>query len=293
MTTFLQAACEVLLREKKALSAEEIARRALELGILHTTGLTPGDTMRARLSTDILRKKGTSLFMRTDAGLFGLRQWHSPEFVANRYTKSLFDEDVVVFPATKLKKFIPGRGIWASSVAYRALLGECSAMRRRVAEEDPNMIQLVSAFLVSHDGMYLTHKRSKRLPESRLHGFYSVTFGGHLNPSDVGNFSPLFDPFEPGQTVGLMERELREELRIADKYTMSFRGLIYDDSREVSRIHLGIVFDVSLTSSLYQIGERGFLVDPKFESLSRMLSRLDDFENWSQMLIQHEAGLRS
>jgi predicted NUDIX family phosphoesterase len=289
MVTFLDAAYEVLLGEKRALSSHDIARRAIALGILHTAGRTPGHTMRARLATDILTKKNRSRFMRTDAGLFALRQWGSPEFVAHRHVRALLDEEVVVFPAAKLRDFVAGPGLWHSRVAYQSLLKECRGMPRRIAESDPSVIQLVSAFLVRHESLYLTHKRSKRHPESRLHGFSSVTFGGHLNPADVGDFSPLFDPFDPAQTLWLMERELNEELRIAEKAPMTFHALIYDDSREVSRQHLGIVYDVRLTSDRFQIGERGFLVDAKFESLPQMLARLDDFENWSQMLIRHEA----
>lgn len=289
MATFLDAAYEVLLKERKALSSDTIAQRAIDLGILRTAGRTPGHTMKARLSVDILKKKERSRFMRTDSGLFALRQWGSPEYVAARPARSLFDEDVVVFPADKLSDFVPHPGIWPSPIAFRTLLRICQPMPRRLAEADPTVIQLVSAFLVRHEGRYLTHKRTKRLPEARLHGFYSITFGGHLNPADVGNFSPLFDPFDPQQTTGLLERELREELRVPDPPDISFRGLLYDDSREVSRQHLGILYDVVLASGRFQIGERGFLVDAKFEALTQALARLKDFENWSQLLIREEA----
>ena len=60
--------------------------------------------------------------------------------------------------------------------------------------------------------MYLTYKRTKRLPESRLHGFYSFAFGGHLNPNDL---KPLLNIFDPELAAPLLLREsLEKELRI-------------------------------------------------------------------------------
>ena len=160
-------------------------------------------------------------------------------------------------------------------------------MRRREAEEDLSVIQLVSVFIVHHDDRYLTYKRTKRLPESRLHGMYSIAFGGHLNPDDI---SRLLNIFDPGLGAALLERELGEELRLkAGEITeISYRGLLYDDSRPVSRQHLGISYDVWLRTGKFEIGERGFLMDAKFETLEQIQARLSDFENWSHMIIEAE-----
>src|SRR5205823_2920053 len=133
---------------------------------------------------------------------------------------------------------------------------------------------------------YLTFKRTKRLPESRLHGFYSLGFGGHLNPDDVLH---MFDIFDPQQSQAWLLRELREELRLDEMKNriadLSYRGLLYDDSQPVSRQHLGLVYEVVLASDQYDIGERGFLMDSKFETLEEMRARIREFENWSALLI--------
>ena len=124
-------------------------------------------------------------------------------------------------------------------------------MRRRQAEESFDVIQLVSFYIVRFKDTYLTYKRTKRLPESRLHDYYSIGFGGHLNPDDL---LPLFSFSEPEQVLEIVIRELREELRLNPEPSISFRGVLYDDSREVSRQHLGIVYDVELYSQNYEIG---------------------------------------
>jgi predicted NUDIX family phosphoesterase len=154
---------------------------------------------------------------------------------------------------------------------------------------------LVSAFIVRHDNRYLTYKRSKRLPESRLHGDYSISFGGHLTPQDLFDqaewpadpLGTLWNIFDPVNGITLLMREFREELRTSH-VSFRYRGLLYDDRRQVSRQHIGIVYDAWLSSSDYEIGERGFLIDDKFESLEEITARYRDFENWSHLIIDRE-----
>lgn len=293
MASFLRAAFEILSERKAPMSSDEITKEALRSGLLQTVGVTPAETMRSRLSTDILRRKERSPFMRTEAGAFALRSWGLEEYVAPRFTKSLFDEDVVVFPASRLREFVPSNGLYKETIDSRHLLSICTPMRRRLAEDSFEVIQLISLFLVRYRDCYLTHKRAKRLPESRLHGFYSITFGGHLNPDDLAHFQPLFDPLGPNTGHIYLDRELHEELRTIGRPDIIYRGLLYDESREVSRQHLGIVFDVELASPEFTIGERGFLTDPKFETLDQVFARIDEFENWSVLIAQDEHLARS
>ena len=83
--------------------------------------------------------------------------------VADRYKKALFDEDIIVFPTVSLSKYVPSIGIHRNSFDRDALLTVCRPMRRRAAEEDLTVIQLVSVFVVHHGERYLTYKRTRRL----------------------------------------------------------------------------------------------------------------------------------
>jgi predicted NUDIX family phosphoesterase len=290
MGHFLDVARRVLLVGNKPLSPEEITEIGLKNGWLITRGKTPAESMRARLSTDILDKRDKSAFMRTASGTFGLRVWarREPEYVAPRFKKSLLEEDIVVFPANSLRKYVHGRGLFTTPPRDRkSLIAELRPMRRSLAEKDFSVIQLVSAFIVRFEGRYLTYKRTKRLPESRLHGYYSIPFGGHLNPEDI---LPLFDIFDPEVAYLMLNRELEEELRLPNSKIpkLVYVGLLYDNSREVSTQHLGVVYDLCLESPTYVIGERGFLMDAKFETLDEMENRRNDFENWSWIILDYE-----
>lgn len=293
MGVFLKAAYDVLQITKEPLTAVEIVEEAHTRGLLRTSGKTPEQTMKSKLATNILKSGDRSLFMRSAKGRFALREWKGayPEHIADRYQKALVDEDIVVFPAASLRRYIPGDGLYRGSFDATALLNECSSMRRRVAEEDFSVIQLVSVFVIRHCDLYLTYKRTKRLPESRLHGVYSLGFGGHLNPGDL---APLLNIFDPSLGLPLLERELREEVRFETLRSteMSYCGVLYDPSRDVSKQHLGLVYQVFASSPSFEIGERGFLMDPKYETIEEIDRRRGDFENWSLLLIDEEIRCR-
>jgi len=283
---FLDVAYRVLKSAQRPLTAKEIADLGQAQGLLSSSGKTPFQTMKSKLSTDILQRRNESLFMRTEKGRFALREWKEQlgEHIADRYQKALFDEDIVVFPATSLYKYISRVGLETNTNNSQTLVRELRPLRRRTAEEDNSVIQLVSVFILRCGVKILTHKRTKRLPESRLHGYYSLNFGGHLNPDDV---APLFNLFAD-EGYPMLERELREEVRLpyGAITRLMYRGLLYDDSRPVSKQHLGVVYEVELRTEEFEIGERGFLMDAKFESPVEIEKRIHEFENWSVILLK-------
>jgi predicted NUDIX family phosphoesterase len=289
MGHFLDVALKVLSESKKPLSPEEIVEIALERDWLRTQGKTPWQTMKSKLSTDILKHKESSVFMRTEKNKFALRvRGGNLEYVADRFQKALLDEDVVVFPTASLKKYIHSSGLHKLALkSGEQLYAELRNMPRHEAEKNFSKIQLVSVFFIKHKDKILTYKRARRLPEDRLHGKYSAMFGGHLNPKDAPS---LFNIFEPKKGIAFLTRELEEEIGFpeGERPTFRYKGLLYDDSRPLSSQHLGIVYDVFTKSPNYKIRERGFLMDPKWETITQIENRIDDFENWSVLLIKHE-----
>ncbi len=114
MGVFLKAAYEVLYITRKPLTAPEIVEAARARGLLKTSGKTPEQTMKSKLATNILTNGDRSPFMRAAKGRFALREWKGayPEHIADRYQKALFDEDIVVFPATSLRRYVPVDGLY-------------------------------------------------------------------------------------------------------------------------------------------------------------------------------------
>jgi len=284
--SFLRAAEILLELEDRPLTPQEITSMAQERRMISTGGATPVQTMKAKLSTDIVNHRGTSTFMRSSKNTFALRRWtHIREYVAPRFKKRLLDEEIVVFPRTVLRDYFPHDGVTKITPDEgQQLVDHLEAMQRRSAEEDAGYIQLVSQFVVIQGGRVACHKRTRRLPESRLHGVHSILFGGHLNPDDI---SPLFPPFSPGGGPALM-REFSEEIRVSGGSPhFTLLGGIYDPRTEVSRQHVGVLYRVDIGESCtITIGERGFLQQLTFETASEVSGTIDLFDNWSELVFR-------
>ena len=113
MGHFLEVAYKVIDYAQQPLSVREIVEIAQERGWLKSKGKTPANTMKSKLSTDILNNRESSVFMRVDNGMFALREWKPrwEEYIADRYQKALLEEDILVFPASSLSKYISGPGL--------------------------------------------------------------------------------------------------------------------------------------------------------------------------------------
>lgn len=290
MGRFLDAAEKALKKAKRPLSFRELTDIALENKWLETKGKTPWHTMKSKLSTDILVNKDKSRFIRTSKGRFGLRSWlknlDEQAYTARRFVKGPLQEEILVFPANRLSHYVTGRGLHIRAQRdVEDLLSSCQPMQRLIAEKDYTLIQPISVFVVKFNDKYLTYKRTKRLPEERLHDTYSMIFGGHL----IAIEQLQFDFAQPQDMTTLFLRELREELKLPNQDpVIIYKGLLYDDSQLLSTQHIGIVFDVFLKTPEYEIGERGFLMNPKFETLEQIEFRINEFENWSVLIAQHE-----
>jgi predicted NUDIX family phosphoesterase len=285
--TFLDAAWHVLHKANRPLTVAEILHASKAEGLLQTEGKTPAKSMNARLAVDILKNKARSRFMRADGSRFALREWQTnlQERIVPRRTVALVEEDILAFDADILSKFVNDTALKRGDENHQELLASCFPVKRSEAERRYDIIQLVSVYVVRHYQQYLTHRRSARLPEQRLHGAYSCFFGGHLTPLDL---MPLFRFSDPEQALYLLDRELTEEVRLPSRPSMNYCGLLYDPRSDVSRQHMGIVFCVDVKEEKFEIGEKGFLTDAKFETLADMRARISEFENWSEYLITKE-----
>jgi len=286
--SFLDIAERYLRDSIKPLSAREIVSMAMRDGLLRTAGKTPWQTMKSKLSTDILVNGDRSRFKRVYQGVFALRNDDREEYKATRFVKSKLDEDIAVVPKDRLADLIPAPGLWITGIDRQKLASLSHSMLRRAAEDTFDVVQLVSVFVVSFADSYLTHMRSARLPESRLHGEYSLMLGGHVSVEDFAQLTlDLFDDGSDLSDCTYILRELSEELVLNSNPDVTPCGFIYDESREVSKQHLGLVYSVKLDSPDFQIGERGFLLNAKMESLDEIKARRNDFENWSWTLMDN------
>ena len=152
--------------------------------------------------------------------------------------------------------------------------------KRGEVEEDPSFQQVIPYVVFRHGDRYFLTKRLKESSEKRLRHLFSLGVGGHINREDLSD-EPGADPV----IVGL-RREFEEEVVYAGRWTHRMIGLLNDDSNDVSRVHLAVVFEVIGDSPEISIRETGKL-DGELLSLEEMKIYYLDMESWSQLIYDH------
>ncbi len=162
-------------------------------------------------------------------------------------------------PLEKIKKLVEKRGFF---------------VRRSRAEHDKSLRQLIPYVVIKNkNGLYLMVRRLKTQTESRLHGFYSLGIGGHVNDTDDGD-SPWM------KFLSGMEREINEEVDVETYDWPKYVGIIRENTTDVNKVHLGIVF--TITTKVKGIKENDKftweLVTP-----DEITKRYDELESWSRL----------
>ena len=199
---------------------------------------------------------------------------------------SKFDEQIIVVPRKVLfndeknafngflhKNNIKGKDIFNA-------LREYEVKRRGDMEEDSTFKQLISYCLLENEkGEILVYERLSGGGEERLHGQSSIGVGGHMN--DVMGADSINEVLRVNA-----QRELEEEVGLAkeDSQNMEYLGFINDDNNEVGKVHMGIVFKITVNTTDVEAKETDTLRIKWVEKGS--IESYDDFETWSALILQ-------
>ena len=151
-------------------------------------------------------------------------------------------------------------------------------------ESDPSFKQLIPYCLFRWtDAKGIVHlfeyQRGSGQGERRLHAKRSVGVGGHISSVDA-EVGHLHDVYREG-----MRRELDEEVIIDTPYKETVVGLINDDETPVGKVHLGMVHLCDVEKPNVRPREADIL-DARFTPVTDILSRLDQFESWSEIAVR-------
>ena len=170
------------------------------------------------------------------------------------------DELVLVVPTSDLfdKPFTGVISVVDAHDKLTTSLGHLDIKRRGDVEEDPSYKQLISYVVVKNNkGETLLYTRLSGGGESRLHGKSSVGVGGHMNPVDgLSGYQLLLEPVE----IGLY-------------------GLVNDDSNDVGRVHVGLVYIANIGDQEVKVTETDTLSVKWVPN-----TKFYELETWSQLL---------
>lgn len=169
--------------------------------------------------------------------------------------------------------FLPEANEW-----YERILSNHAYAPRFELEEDPTRKQPIPYVVVyGKNGIFCLARKSSQ-GEARLHGKLSIGVGGHISEdSECGEI----DAIRAG-----MWRELHEELHINDGKIVSFWGLLNDDSNEVGRVHVGLVFGINVLDDHVSVKETDKM-EGFWASYEELVSQSARLESWSQLILPH------
>jgi predicted NUDIX family phosphoesterase len=151
---------------------------------------------------------------------------------------------------------------------------------RPQAEADPAYKQIIPYAVIRHFDRYFLLQRTAAQSERRLHHKLSIGVGGHINPAEGPSETP-----GKGNAIGEgLKREIEEELYIASGYQERLVGLINDDTTEVGRVHLGILFEIDSVSSDVRVRET-HKMEGAWALVDHLDQNYDGLESWSQIVL--------
>jgi predicted NUDIX family phosphoesterase len=156
------------------------------------------------------------------------------------------------------------------------LVARCGQfLDRQSAEADTGHKQLIPYAVIRYSERYFLLQRKSTQGEKRLHNKLSIGVGGHINPAEL---QPQSDMIGDG-----LAREVNEELFIAPGYRKTMVGLINDDTTEVGRVHLGILFEIDSVSFDVRVRET-HKMDGAWALLDHVERSYEHLETWSQIV---------
>ncbi len=289
MKHFLTAAEIVLSRFKIPMKVKDIVDFALEQGVLRSSGKTPVNTMRARLSEHIRKNKEQSHFIRVSSNKFALREWDVDEYISPEFKKSIDNERVVAIKQSAFDEVGRFFGFSREYEPYLKLLDRDNLviLNRDKANNDYSVKQIVSYVIiknVNNEILAYTRGSYSSTKDKLLEGVLCIGFGGHVNEED---YNDLFG-IEDGGIRNSVYRELNEELRDIKFEEPRLIGVINDDSSPLGLNHFAFVFitknnndDLNKISAELSINKLQYLT-PKI--LNEKFYKL---EFWSQLLVKN------
>jgi predicted NUDIX family phosphoesterase len=194
------------------------------------------------------------------------------------------DEHVLVIPTAHFEAIGAFTGFKAADDRYRADLVDanvCEFRPRTEVETDPGFKQLIPYVILKCDNQLFHYRRGSGSGEQRLAAKCSIGIGGHISRTDAEG--PGL-PYRNG-----MLREISEEVEIDSPYAEVLYGFIYDPRTPVGEVHLGVVHLFELAESIVTPKESN-LIDPGFSTVDQLLTRREEFESWSQLVLGEMTG---
>ena len=155
-------------------------------------------------------------------------------------------------------------------------------------EQLPNFKQIIPYAVFRVGDQFVAYNRAPAGGEERLHGQWSIGFGGHIDLEDVQYFFTRGGIHIAPTLETAVYREVEEELAVlCCEDDFKWVGFVNDAETEVGAVHLGVVTIIELDHKPEP--NEDAIRDLKLYTLDELRERRGQFELWSALLIDHMA----
>jgi predicted NUDIX family phosphoesterase len=164
------------------------------------------------------------------------------------------EELVFAFPTDKLWELLTYKKkglVKGNSEVLKRIVQDGLFLRRSELEEDPSFKQIIPYAIISNNESFYLFRRTSRQTEKRLHNKFSLGVGGHMNPIDSMESKEQY-------LIDELKRELFEEVKLLNGCLIEdieFIGFINDDTIPVGRVHIGLLYNIHVSSKEVYINE--------------------------------------
>lgn len=148
---------------------------------------------------------------------------------------------------------------------------------RNILEEDPSYKQIIPYAVICYGNEVYMFRRLNKQTEARLHNKCSLGVGGHMNP--YGN------KIDIDYLHHELEREMHEEVILGEGceiVDMKPVGFINDDLSEVGKVHLGVLYHITVSNNHIEINETEKMTG-EWVAISDLTKYYSNMETWSQL----------
>jgi len=148
--------------------------------------------------------------------------------------------------------------------------------RNEALEHNEMLKQIIPYFLIRKGDRYLTAIRQTTGGDVRLHRNRLIGFGGHLGAKDI-----------KGKMSDWLQRELEEEVSVEKVESISFMGIVNEDSGSnngIGLVHMGLIFEVVVSGDV-SIAEQDKFEDESFLTIEQLKEKREEMESWSGLVL--------
>ena len=154
--------------------------------------------------------------------------------------------------------------------------------KRSELEEDPSFKQIIPYAIISHKESFCLFKRTSGQTETRLHNKFSLGVGGHMNPGSSKESKEQY-------LINELKREFFEEVKLLNACLIEeieFVGFINDDSISVGSVHIGLLYNIHLSSKDVVINEMDKMTADWIDKLN-LAEFYEGMETWTRITFDY------